>query len=690
MSSEKRANRLISESSPYLRQHAHNPVDWHPWGEEAWARARREDLPILLSVGYSACHWCHVMERESFENPQIAALMNARFVCIKVDREERPDLDDLYMTAVQAMTGSGGWPMTVFLTPQLRPFYGGTYFPPDDRYGRPGFGRILVAVSDHFRAQRDKVEDQAGRLVDALRQNTDFLQPSERRSEEILGGTFRAYRDSFDVQSGGFGGAPKFPAAPALLYLLRHHRRTGEAHALHMVLHTLDRMRRGGVYDQLGGGFHRYSVDERWLVPHFEKMLYDNALLTWVCVEAYQATGRSDLRRLVSESLDYVRREMELPAGGYRATQDADSEGEEGRFFVWRPEELEAALGAEGAALLGAHFGVTAGGNFDGGSSVLHVAEDAVALAARLGRSADEVAAAIQSGAQQLLEVRRGRVPPARDDKLITSWNGLMISAMARAGAALGAPLYLDSAGTAARFILEEMVTQGRLHHSCMGDRLGGPGFCDDYAGVIGGLIDLYEAGLDPRWLAAAVELADQMIDRFWDDERGGFYYTEAGAADLIVRSRSPFDGATPSGNSMAALSLLRLAAMTGRQDLRRRAEDTLELFADLMSRSPTSCSLMVCALDFAAEPPSEIAVVGTPQARGSLLLAAHSRYLPTKVVVGGDPGEAAALALVPLLEGKGAADGGAAAYLCRAGTCWPPVRTAAELLQLLDAPAPR
>ena len=678
------ANRLARESSPYLLQHAHNPVDWYPWGEEAINRARQENKPILLSIGYSACHWCHVMERESFENEEIAALMNELFVNIKVDREERPDLDEIYMGAVQAMTGSGGWPMTVFLTADQRPFYGGTYFPPEDRYGRPGFPKVLRAVAEFYRANREQIEDQAGRLTAALRQSTE-LQPGEEPGEEILANAYLHLRRNFDSLHGGFGQAPKFPASMSLALLLRHHRRTGDPEALEMVKLTLEKMAGGGIYDQLGGGFHRYSVDERWLVPHFEKMLYDNALLTWVYLEAYQATGEPLYRRVVEETLGYVLAEMTRPGGGFYAAQDADSEGEEGKFFAWEPGEVEQLLGPEQAGLFNRYYGITEEGNFEHGKSILHLASPLPALARFLKVEEAHLQRVVEEGRRRLLAARQQRVAPGRDEKVILSWNGLMISALARAYPILGAPAYLRAATAAADFILSHMAEGGELRHAFAEGRAALRAYQDDYACLINGLLDLYEATFERRWLQAARAWTEAMLELFWDDDQGGFFFTARHAEPLIVRTKSPFDNPTPSGNSLGALALLRLAAMTGDQELRARAERILKLFGGLMAQAPSACAQMLCALDFCREAPLEIAVVGPRP--GPLLEAVHSRFLPSRVLVGAGPAEAEAVRDLPLLAGRVPASADRTlAYVCRGSACSPPVDDPEALAELLNA----
>jgi len=687
MVKERRANRLQGETSPYLRQHAHNPVDWFPWGDEALELARREDRPILLSIGYSACHWCHVMERESFEDEAIAGIMNEHFVNIKVDREERPDLDEIYMTAVQAMTGSGGWPMTVFLKPDLQPFYGGTYFPPEDRYGHPGFPRVLQALAQHYREQRDRVEESAGQLMRALRQNVEFLRPHDSLGEGILENAYRQLRDSFDARHGGFGSAPKFPSSMSLSLLLRYFRRSGREEARDMALLSLRKMANGGMYDQLGGGFHRYSVDERWLVPHFEKMLYDNGLLVWVYLEAFQLTGDEFYSRVVRETLDYVRREMTGPEGGFFATQDADSEGEEGKYFTWKPEELEALLGEEEGRLLARYFDVTSGGNFEEGQSILHVDAEMEDLARLLGEEEEHLRGVIQRGREKLFEVRSRRIPPGTDEKILVAWNGLMISAMARAYQILGEDAYLGAGAKAADFILEKMVVDGRLMHTSKDGQARIPAYQDDYACLINSLLDLYEASFDLRWLRMARKLNREMMELFWDEREGGFFFTKEGETELIVRTKNPFDNAVPSGNSIAALVLLRMARMEGDEELRERAEQTLLLFGELMQRSPSGCAQMLCALDFFEDESFEVALVGSQEEREDLARALHRHFLPNKVVVGGDPGfhSDRIEENLPLLKGKlEPGKGTARAYVCRDFICSQPVEDADGLNDLL------
>ncbi|MBX6341813.1 MAG: thioredoxin domain-containing protein, partial [Thermomicrobiaceae bacterium] len=530
-------NRLIHETSPYLLQHAHNPVDWYPWGEEALRAAREQDKPILLSIGYSACHWCHVMERESFESEAIARIMNERFINIKVDREERPDLDSIYMVAVQMMTGQGGWPLTVFLTPDLQPFYGGTYFPPEDRLGMPGFPRVLLAASEAYRTRRQEVEQSAREVSQHLQAHFAATAPPSALSEATLDEAARNLARQFDRVNGGFGGAPKFPAPMALEFLLRTWRRAGVPRALEMVELTLTKMARGGIYDQVGGGFHRYAVDAVWLVPHFEKMLYDNALLARVYALAYQATGGSLYRRVAEETCDYVLREMTSPEGAFYSTQDADSEGEEGKFYVWTPEEIDAALPPREAEIAKRYFGVTEAGNFEG-KTVLSVPEPPERVAADLAMSPDALEAAVREIRDRLYAARAGRVWPGRDEKVLAAWNGLMLRALAEVGAALDRPDYVDAAARCARFLRDHLDRGGTLSRVFKDGRAHVDGYLEDYAALADGLVSLYEATFEPAWLDWARDLLARAVDRFADPQGGGFFDTPAMAGDLITRPK--------------------------------------------------------------------------------------------------------------------------------------------------------
>ena len=672
-------NRLIDETSPYLLQHAHNPVDWYPWGEEALERAEREDMPILLSVGYSACHWCHVMERESFENAEIAALMNENFVCIKVDREERPDIDSIYMTAVQALTGQGGWPMTVFLTPDGKPFYGGTYFPPEDRGGLPAFPRLVEALADAYKARRGEVTRTTSQLVQRMTQLSAGMAGVEPLTVEVLQSAKRAVAGQFDGRHGGIGLQPKFPQPMTYEFLLRHHARTQDPESLEMVELTLTRMAEGGIFDQIGGGFHRYSTDTYWLVPHFEKMLYDNALLARLYLHAYQVTGDPLYRRIVEETLDYIAREMTDANGGFYSAQDADSEGVEGKFFVWRPEETIDLLGKTEGDLFNSYYGVTRKGNFEG-QSILHVAKGG---AAAKGMSDEELAETLQRWKKRLLAARSERVAPGLDDKVLTSWNGLAMRAFAEAGAALGRQDYVEKANINAKFLLDSLVRDGRLLRTYRNGEAKLNGYLEDYAFLIDGLLVLHEATLDGRWLDESITLGEAMVDLFWEESEGRFYDTGRDHEELVLRPRDYTDNATPCGSSMAADVLLRLAVITGDSEHHRRAVTSLRSVRELMSRFPTGAGHWLGALDFYLSTPKEIAIVGgAGDAETEALLSEVSRrYLPNRVLVGsvGD-GTAETRSGVPLLEDRDRVDGKATAYVCENYACNFPVTEPAAL----------
>ncbi len=678
-------NRLIHETSPYLLQHADNPVDWHPWGEEAFGIARDRDVPILLSVGYSACHWCHVMERESFENDEIAALMNDLYVCIKVDREERPDVDSIYMSAVQQMTGSGGWPMTVMLTPAGEPFYGGTYFPPADRAGMPGFPRVLQAMSDVYRDNRNEAQEIATQLVERIRAIVAPVEDDEAPlALEALDDAANAIDDQIDNVHGGVGAAPKFPQPMIWEFMLRHHARTGGADVMNAIELTLDGMARGGIYDQVGGGFHRYSTDPTWLVPHFEKMLYDNALLVKLYLHAYQATGQREHRRIVEETLDYVGREMTSPQGGFYSAQDADSEGVEGKYFVWSPGEIVDVLGEDRGGLVNRLYGVTVEGNFEG-KTILHEAVSRDALADELGLSRERLDADVADSKRKLLKARQQHVPPLRDDKVLTEWNGLMLRAFAEAGAVLASPEYVDIARKNASFLLGAVRKNGRLLRAYKNDEAKLLGYLADYASLIDGLIALHEADLDPLWLTEAIALADEMVALFWDEDSGQFYDTGADHERLVVKPRDATDNALPSGVSMATDVLLRLAVVTDNRDYEIKAVASLRSAAYLMSHHPTAVGHWLCVLDFHLSRPKEIAIVGHRKADDTrkLAQAVFEVYLPNRVLVSADPDVAERLES-PLTSDRPMVDGKAAAYVCEKYVCQLPVTDSRSLAQQL------
>ncbi len=650
------ANRLADETSPYLLQHRDNPVDWYPWGEEALARARDEDRPILLSIGYSACHWCHVMERESFEDPATAADMNARFVCIKLDREERPDLDSIYMEACQAMTGGGGWPLNVFLTPEHVPFYAGTYFPPEPRMGMPSWRQVLGAVAEAWEGRREEIRESGTRIAEHLRGGALLTPPDGELDPAELDAAVESLSERYDRANGGFGGAPKFPPASVLEFLLRR----GETE---MTTQTLRAMASGGMYDQVGGGFARYSVDAYWLVPHFEKMLYDNALLARAYLHGWQVTGEALFRTVACETLDWALRELRGPEGGFMSALDADSEGVEGRFYVWTVEQLREALAGEpdvDEAI--AWFGATARGNFEGSNIPVRGPGEP--------ERRDE-------WRRILYDKRAERVWPGLDDKRLTSWNALMISALAEAGAVLERDDYLDAARAAADFVLGELRDgEGRLLRTWKDGRAKLNAYLEDHAFLLEALLTLYESSFEPRWFAEARALADTMIERFADDENGGFFETSSDHEQLLARRKDLEDHPIPAGNSSAAYGLLRLGALTGEHSYEERALGVLRLLHELAGRHPQAFGHLLQALDFALSPVREVALAG--EGTEPLERVVRSRFRPHLVLAGGEPDG------VPLLDGREPVEGRAAAYVCERFACKQPVTEPDELEALL------
>jgi len=664
-------NHLIHETSPYLLQHADNPVDWYPWGEEAFDKARRESKPVLLSIGYSACHWCHVMAHESFENEQIAQLMNENFVNIKVDREERPDLDQIYMNAVQMMTHHGGWPMTLFLTPEAVPFYGGTYYPPEDRYNMPGFPRVLIGVAEAYRDRQDDIRETGTSLINELNRLSAASGSDSAIEPELLDAAYVGIIRNYDSINGGFGGAPKFPPAMTLEFLLRTYARTGNRDALEMVSHTCRKMANGGMYDQLGGGFHRYSTDARWLVPHFEKMLYDNALLSRLYLHYFQVSDESFARETVEGILDYVLREMTHAKGGFYSTQDADSEGHEGKFFVWSMDEIRAALGEDEARRFSAYYNITEAGNFEG-KNIPNVTRSAES----------EMPASLAESRRKLFELREQRVKPGRDEKILTAWNGLMMASFAEAGVVLNHPDYTDAARRNAEFVLSNLQRDGALLRTWKDGVAKFNAYLEDYAFLIEGLVTLYETTGEMRWLKEALALTDRMIEEFWDDEGGGFFFTGKSHENLIVRSKDYFDNATPSGNSVAALVLLRLATLINNESYRNLAIAVLREVADQARRYPSGFGYALSAADFLLSTPKEVAIIGKDIADISPLLAETWRsYLPNKVVApsfGKD--------VIPLLENRTMINDLPTAYVCEHYTCKQPVTEVSKLREQLDS----
>ena len=696
-------NRLIREASPYLLQHAHNPVDWFPWCSEAIEKAREEDKPIFLSIGYSACHWCHVMERESFEDEEIAEVLNTRFVSIKVDREERPDLDDIYMRTVQLMTGSGGWPLSIFLTPGLEPFFGGTYFPPRDLHGRIGFKSVLLGISKMWLQRRPELVANARQVTAIIREMAQTGADGADLDPAVIDRVVEKLATSFDPSSGGFGPAPKFPPASALVLLLRYHRRASAqpSAALHppnrlmeMAEITLERMACGGIYDQIGGGFHRYSVDDLWLVPHFEKMLYDNALLTEAYLEAYQATGKPLYRRIAKETMDYVLRDMRAAGGGFCSSEDADSAGKEGVFYLWKRDDVAAICGADDAPIVLAYYDIRDAGNFTShepyhdGMNIPHVPRSPESVAREFGLSLSELETRLQRARQKLMSARNGRERPGRDDKILTAWNALMISALAKAYEILGEEPYLEAAVRAARFVLTEMTEDDALMRTYRDGRRRIPAFLEDYAFFSNALLDVYEAALDPEWFVEAQRIADSMLARFWDPQGGGFFTTEENEENLLVRMKPWYDGAEPSGNSMAASVLLRLHKYTGRREYLEKAERVLRAGLKAASDMPETVLKMLHVLDAYLNPAPEIVIVG-PWGREdvrAMLDGVRSLYLPNKTIAHGDPTLAGeGRAPIPLLADKPMIDNRATAYVCRNFQCEPPITEVGRLIEVLQ-----
>ncbi|MEP6731378.1 MAG: thioredoxin domain-containing protein [bacterium] len=675
------ANHLASETSPYLLQHAHNPVDWHPWGEEALSASRRERKPILLSIGYAACHWCHVMERESFENEATAALMNEHFVCIKVDREERPDLDAIYMQATQAMTGHGGWPMTVFLTPQGEPFFAGTYYPPDDRHGMPSFRRVLLGVADAWKNRQEGVVRTAAQMRELYASSSERARATGVLDEDLLSRSAAAVKQRYEPRFGGFDSAPKFPPTMTLDFALRQWARTGDAELLQIVSNTFQRMARGGIYDQVGGGFSRYSVDAQWLVPHFEKMLYDNALLVRLGAHLWQATGDAEVRRVTEETIGWLAREMTSLDGGFYSSLDADSEGHEGRYYVWDSGELDTLLG-EDAKLVKAYWSVTPDGNFEG-RNILFVPRDPSVVAKDQGVTEHELRTAIERATRILYEARERRVRPARDEKILAGWNGLMLRAVAEAARVFDDAEVRALALRNGEFLFRELVRDGRVLRSYKDSVAKIGGFLEDHAALGLGAIALYQLTFDRLWLDRARMLGDEILARFWDDEREAFFDTASDGEQLVTRPRDVTDNAIPSGTSLAIELLLILGDVFGEAALTSRATHMLETVAEPMARYPTAFGHALGAADMAVRGAIEVALAGEPLDARFAGLAAEiaRRYVPSLVMAGGSRNSAHGLAL---LAGREADE--PTAYLCRSYVCDVPTHDPAVLGAQLDA----
>ena len=680
------SNRLHLETSPYLLQHANNPVDWYPWCAEALERAKTDDKPIFLSVGYSACHWCHVMEHESFENETIAAQLNRNFINIKVDREERPDLDQIYMAAVQIMTGRGGWPMSVFLTPDLDPFFGGTYWPPQPRMGMPGFGQVLDAVLEAWTERRDRAIEQARQMTERI-SAVAFPDGQGHVSEALFETAFAQLQRTFDATYGGFGTAPKFPHTMDLQLLMRIWQRQGNESCRQMVKLSLDKMAQGGIYDHLGGGFARYSVDEKWLVPHFEKMLYDNALLAQTFLDSYLAFGDVQHRRIVCETLDYVLRDMTDAEGGFHSTEDADSEGEEGKFYVWSLAEIQERLGPGLANQFCDIYDVTESGNFEG-HNILNLARSLDQVAELQGGSREELEAQLDGVRQTLFAAREQRVRPGKDDKVIVSWNGLMIDAFARAARVLGEPKYLQAATSAATFLREQLWRNGRLQHSWRRGQAKFSGCLDDYACLANGLVSLYEAGFDRQWIDWAFELMDLVLKRFRDVDGGALFYTADDHEKLIARTKDFQDSSVPSANAMASNVLIRLSHLGSRNDYRDVSAEILESALGLMQRAPGAAGQMLLAADLACGPIHEVAWIGDPHDLRAVeaLADLNRRYLPRVVMAHSDGRQpTTGSPLDALFQGRESLGKGPTFYVCQQGTCWSPATNRDEIFVQWD-----
>ncbi len=680
-------NHLIHEKSPYLLQHAENPVDWYPWKEKAFEKAREEDKPIFLSIGYATCHWCHVMAHESFEDDEIAELLNRNFVSIKVDREERPDIDQVYMSVCQALTGQGGWPLTIFMTPERVPFFAGTYFPKTGRMGMIGFADLLGRIANLWATDRQRVVQQGEEIRRAVQRQGEPVSGGPLTSEALHKG-YQQLARSFDETWGGFGKAPKFPTPHHLTFLLRCYRRTGELQARRMVEITLERMRRGGIFDQVGLGFHRYSVDEKWLIPHFEKMLYDQALLAMAYTEAYQVFGNEEFEKTARETFAYVLRDMTSAQGGFYSAEDADSEGQEGRFYFWTPEEVLRHLGEDVGNLFCRFYGISAQGNFEG-ASVPHVNQEWDEFARREGRDRRELEEILKDAREKLFQVREERVHPLKDDKIITSWNGLMIAAMAKGYQVFHDPAFSQISCQAADFILQNLrSSSGRLHRRYRLGERAIPGFLEDYAFLVWGLIELYEAIFEARYLEEAVLLNETMIDLFWDKEKGGFYFSGRDHEPLISRPKEVYDGATPSGNSVAALNLLRLARMTGRVDWETKADQMVRVFSQAVAETPIAYTQFLNFLDFFLGPSREIVIAGDPESEETraMIRTVQQGFHPNKVLLlraEGDPGNKIPQ-LCPFTSEMRPVEGKTTAYLCERYSCLSPVTDLSALQKAL------
>ncbi|GAB6158414.1 thioredoxin domain-containing protein [Desulfotomaculum varum] len=684
-------NSLINEKSPYLLKHAHNPVNWYPWGQEAFDKARREDKPVFLSIGYSTCHWCHVMERESFESADVAEVLNKHFVSIKVDREERPDVDQIYMSVCQALTGSGGWPLTIIMTPQQKPFFAGTYFPKETNFGRPGLIEILTRIARLWENERPKLLAMGEQLTAHLHQET-AVSPGQLPAD-ILDQAFRLLAKNYDTVYGGFGTAPKFPTPHNLMFLLRYYYKTKQPQALIMVEETLDAMHRGGIYDHIGFGFARYSVDNKWLVPHFEKMLYDNALLALAFLETYQVTGNMRFGRIAKEIFTYVLRDMTSPEGGFYSAEDADSEGTEGKFYLWQPQEVVDILGQPDGEIFCRYYNITAQGNFEGSSIPNLIGQDPLRFAAELGIELSDLVKGLEKCRFLLFKARSKRVPPFKDDKILTAWNGLMIAALSRGARVFNNEVYRTAAIKAVNFINQRLRRpDGRLLARFRDGEAAYPAYLDDYAFLVWGLLELYEATFDKDYLVEAVRLTEDMIDLFWDWQQGGFFFYGKDSEQLIIRPKEIYDGAIPSGNSVAAVNLIRLARLTGNNRFADLAHQQLTSFARQVEQYPAGYAFFMMAAYLWQEPPLEIVLTGeaADESLRRMINTVQRAFLPHGVIMARFEGTDAEkpAGLLPLTKDKLPVNGQATVYLCQNFTCQKPITQISQLQAALDGKA--
>jgi uncharacterized protein YyaL (SSP411 family) len=690
--SENTLNHLKDEKSPYLLQHRDNPVDWYPWGEEAFQKAKDENKPIFLSIGYSTCHWCHVMSRESFQDPEIGQLINQVFVPVKVDREERPDIDSIYMTVCQMITGSGGWPLTIIMTPDLKPFFAGTYFPKDTGPRGTGLRDLILNVHELWENQEGELLKSADELTVSLEKISQG-KPGDSLPPEIITQTYHSLQENFDQQYAGFGTNQKFPTPHHLLFLLRYWKQTGETEALNMIQETLKAMRKGGIYDHIGFGFHRYTVDQQWIIPHFEKMLYDQALLAMAYTEAYQATGETEYRETAEEVLEYILRDMRSPEGGFYSAEDADSEGEEGKFYLWTAEEIQDLLGPEDGALFQTVYSISPEGNFKDeargiktGKNILHRTKTWDEISAELEIPSDQLWWKMEHAREVLFPAREARIHPGKDDKILTDWNGLVITALSIAGKVFGREDYLVAAGEAVDFIMTHLHSQGRLKHRWREGESAIEGNLDDYAYLIWGLLELYQATFQAEYLKAALKLNQTLTKHFWDNEEGGYYFTPDHAPQILVRQKEAYDTALPSGNSVQQMNLERLYLLTGENNFRETSESLEKYFSPTMKQTPAAFTMFLSAIMFQTSPSFEVTILGEKDSLDTqgMLKALQKEYLPQVVLVLKSSGDDLIKELIPSLENKTMVGNQATAYVCGDGTCQAPVNTPEELINLL------